>query len=119
MKQSQEDVIHQPKHFLAKYQDYLDEFVYRGIDGSVTTFAVVAGATGAGLDSEVVIILGFANLIADGFSMSVGSYLSKKTKNELYKKHKNIEYWEIEHLPKTKVFSPSNEKSDRMDNYFS
>lgn len=59
---------------------YLKEFVYGGIDGSVTTFAVVAGATGASLDSGVIIVLGFANLIADGFSMSVGNFLSEKTR---------------------------------------
>lgn len=58
---------------------YLKEFVYGGIDGSVTTFAVVAGATGARMDAGVIIILGFANLIADGFSMSVGNYLSEKS----------------------------------------
>ena len=58
---------------------YLKEFVYGGIDGSVTTFAVVAGATGANMSSGVIIVLGFANLIADGFSMSVGNYLSEKS----------------------------------------
>jgi vacuolar iron transporter family protein len=58
---------------------YLKEFVYGGIDGCVTTFAVVAGATGAGLNSGIIIVLGFANLIADGFSMSVGNYLSVKS----------------------------------------
>ncbi len=83
----------------SKWQDYLAEFVYGGIDGSVTTFAVVAGSAGAGLDSSVVIILGFANLIADGFSMSVGAYLSHKSNFQQYKKHRSIEYWEVEHIP--------------------
>lgn len=82
-----------------RFQDYLGEFVYGGIDGSVTTFAVVAGAAGAHLDSKVVIILGFANLIADGFAMSVGSYLSTKSEKENYQKHKAVEYWEVDHLP--------------------
>lgn len=67
-------------------QDYLSEFVYGGIDGSITTFAVVSGATGAGLSTSIVIILGFANLIADGFSMGVGSYLSAKSKIEMERK---------------------------------
>jgi vacuolar iron transporter family protein len=58
---------------------YLKEFVYGGIDGCVTTFAVVAGATGANLHSGIIIVLGFANLIADGFSMSVGNFLSVKS----------------------------------------
>jgi len=82
-----------------RFQEYLGEFVYGGIDGSVTTFAVVAGSAGAGLSSEVVIILGFANLIADGFAMSVGSYLSTKSEKENYEKHKAVEYWEVDHLP--------------------
>ncbi len=65
------------------FEDYLREFVYGGIDGAVTTFAVVAGATGARFDTTVILVLGFANLIADGFSMGVGSYLSTKSEQEL------------------------------------
>ena len=65
--------------FLKKHEAYLSEFVYGGMDGCVTTFAVVAGSVGASLDSAVIIILGFANLIADGFAMSVGDYLSHTT----------------------------------------
>lgn len=67
-------------------EDYLGEFVYGGIDGAVTTFAVVAGATGARFDLKIILVLGFANLIADGFSMGVGSYLSKKSELELMQK---------------------------------
>lgn len=67
-------------------EDYLSEFVYGGIDGAVTTFAVVAGATGARFDTKVLLVLGFANLIADGFSMGVGSYLSTKSEQELMAK---------------------------------
>ena len=92
--------IHGSKYSLInRFQEYLGEFVYGGIDGSVTTFAVVAGAAGANLDSKVVIILGFANLLADGFAMSVGSYLSTKSEKDNYNKHKKIEYWEVDHLP--------------------
>lgn len=69
-------------------EDYLSEFVYGGIDGAVTTFAVVAGATGARFDTKVLLVLGFANLIADGFSMGVGSYLSTKSEQELMLKKK-------------------------------
>lgn len=70
-----------------KWEPYLGEFVYGGIDGCVTTFAVVAGAYGAELSSAVVIILGFANLLADGFAMSVGAYLSHKTELDTLKKN--------------------------------
>ena len=69
-------------------EDYLIEFVYGGIDGAVTTFAVVAGATGAGFTTKIILVLGFANLIADGFSMGVGSYLSTKSEQELMVKRK-------------------------------
>lgn len=67
-------------------EDYLGEFVYGGIDGAVTTFAVVAGATGARFDTKILLVLGFANLIADGFSMGIGSYLSSKSETELKQK---------------------------------
>jgi VIT1/CCC1 family predicted Fe2+/Mn2+ transporter len=91
---------HQPQSsFVRRFQDYLGEFVYGGIDGSVTTFAVVAGSVGAGLDTAVIIILGFANLIADGFAMSVGAFLSTKSEIQNYEKHKKIEYWEVDNLP--------------------
>lgn len=65
---------------------YLGDFVYGAIDGSVTTFAVVAGATGANLPPGIVLILGFANLFADGFSMATGNFLSTKAKIELQEK---------------------------------
>ena len=60
---------------------------------------MVSGSAGAGLDSSVIIILGFANLIADGFSMSVGSYLSTKSELENFEKHKKMEEWEIANMP--------------------
>lgn len=94
-----ENQTHGQDGWLDRYQQYLGEFVYGGIDGSVTTFAVVAGAVGAGLDSSVIIILGFANLFADGFSMSVGAYLSTKSELQNYQKHRRIEYWEVENIP--------------------
>ena len=86
-------------NLFSKFQDYLGQFVYGGIDGCVTTFAVVSGAVGANLDSSIIIILGFANLLADGFSMSVGAYLSAKSERDNYDKHKRTEYYEIEHYP--------------------
>lgn len=94
-----ENTIHDSNNWFNKYQEYLGEFVYGGIDGAVTTFAVVSGAVGAGLDNKVIIILGFANLLADGFAMSVGAYLSTKSVKDNYNKHKLIEYWEVDNLP--------------------
>tara|TARA_B100000780_G_C21101357_1_gene444450 strand:+ start:754 stop:1482 length:729 start_codon:yes stop_codon:yes gene_type:complete len=99
MNKHNEVAIHGETSFLNKYQDYLGEFVYGAIDGSITTFAVVAGATGANMDTSVVIILGFANLIADGFSMSVGNFLSNKAEIDNYQKHMETEIWEVENIP--------------------
>lgn len=94
-----ESKLHASGHAAMGVSEYLSEFVYGGIDGSVTTFAVVAGSVGAGLDNRVIIILGLANLLADGFAMSVGGYLSAKSNIDNYKKHRDIEYWEVDHLP--------------------
>ncbi|WP_296619418.1 VIT1/CCC1 transporter family protein [Marivirga sp.] len=96
-----EEFIHQESSFLGKHQNYLSEFVYGGIDGSITTFAVVAGAVGAGLDNAIIIILGFANLFADGFSMSIGAYMSAKSEKQNFHKQKAIEYWEVDNMPET------------------
>ena len=82
---------------LKKLEPYLSEFVYGGMDGCVTTFAVVAGAVGANMDSSVIIILGFANLVADGFAMSVGAFLSHKTERDnLIKRLRNTDPSPIE-----------------------
>ncbi len=62
---------------------YIGQFVYGGIDGIVTTFAVVSASVGAGLGSGVVIVLGLANLLADGLSMGISAYLSKKSESDL------------------------------------
>lgn len=81
------------------FQKYLREIVYGGIDGSITTFAVVSGAVGAGMDTSVIIILGFANLFADGLSMSVGAYLSSKSEKKLFEKYRSSEIQQINDNP--------------------
>lgn len=68
---------------IKKIENNLREFVYGGMDGAVTTFAVVTGAAGANLSTQVILILGFANVFADGFSMAVGSFLSEKSEQDL------------------------------------
>lgn len=98
-----EDELHSRGKIFIFNKDYISEFVYGGIDGAITTFAVVAGATGANLEIHVVIILGFANLIADGFSMSVGNYFSKKAEQDNYEKSKAVEFWEVENLRETEI----------------
>lgn len=71
---------------------YLRDWVYGGIDGAVTTFAVVAGVMGAELSPGIVLVLGVANLVADGFSMAASNYLGTRTE------HDELRYWEaVEH----------------------
>jgi vacuolar iron transporter family protein len=72
---------------------YLPEFIYGAIDGTITTFAIVAGAMGASLSASIILILGFANLFADGFSMAISNYLSTKSEKDLYKKHNHIHHF--------------------------
>ena len=63
---------------------YVRDFVYGGIDGAITTFAIVAGVMGAQLSHKVILALGLANLFADGFSMAASNYAGvKATKDEL------------------------------------
>lgn len=83
--------------------EYLGDFVFGAIDGSITTFAVVSGVAGASLSSSIVLILGFANLFADGFSMAIGNYLSSKSDIEFVKKEREREEWEVEHFPNGEI----------------
>jgi VIT1/CCC1 family predicted Fe2+/Mn2+ transporter len=78
---------------------YLGDLVYGGLDGVVTTFAIVSGVVGASLGPDVILILGLANLLADGFSMASGAYLSTKSGQEVYRREEERERWEVEHYP--------------------
>jgi VIT1/CCC1 family predicted Fe2+/Mn2+ transporter len=78
---------------------YLHDFIYGGIDGAVTTFAVVAGAAGADLSETVVIILGGANLIADGFSMAVSNFLGSRAARQERERDRREEERQIREVP--------------------
>jgi VIT1/CCC1 family predicted Fe2+/Mn2+ transporter len=67
---------HEPRTTRGLLQHYLGDLVYGANDGIITTFAVVSGVTGAALSSRIILILGFANLLADGFSMGASNYLA-------------------------------------------
>ena len=79
--------------------DYLSDFVLGAVDGTVTTFAVVAGVAGASLPNYVALILGGANLLADGFSMAVGNYLGTQADRQLLDKIRRIEERHIDEVP--------------------
>jgi VIT1/CCC1 family predicted Fe2+/Mn2+ transporter len=78
---------------------YLGDAVLGAIDGCVTTFAVVSGAAGGGFSSLVVIVLGIANLIADGFSMAVGNYQSTRIRGESLERARRREARHIAEIP--------------------
>jgi VIT1/CCC1 family predicted Fe2+/Mn2+ transporter len=78
---------------------YLRDFIYGAIDGAVTTFAVVAGVAGAGLSNGVVIILGVANLVADGFSMAVSNFLASRAEQQLREKARRVEETHVARFP--------------------
>lgn len=62
--------------------ELLKDIIYAANDGVITTFAVAAGVWGGGLSALTVLILGFANLFADGFSMAISNYLGTKSEQE-------------------------------------
>jgi vacuolar iron transporter family protein len=78
---------------------YLRDFVYGAIDGAVTTFAVVSGVAGADLSAGIVLILGAANLVGDGFSMAAGNYLGTRAERQQRDHARRIEEREIELYP--------------------
>lgn len=79
--------------------NYLRDWIYGGIDGSVTTFAVVTGVVGAELAPAVIVIMGFANLLADGFSMAASNFLGTRSEHDDMRRLAAIEHRHIEVAP--------------------
>ena len=79
--------------------NYLRDWIYGGIDGAVTTFAIVAGVVGADLSPVIVLILGFANLLADGFAMAASNYSGTKAERDDYSRILGIENKHIALVP--------------------
>lgn len=96
--------LHTPEAIRQRLADgpsasYLRDFVYGAIDGAVTTFAVVAGVQGAGLDPSIVLILGAANLLGDGFSMAASNFLGARVHRQEYDRARKTEADEIKRHP--------------------
>jgi len=91
--------MHITEHHHTGVGRYIKDMVYGANDGIITTFAVVTGATGAGFDMRVVIILGIANLLADGLSMGASNYLGESSENSLYRREQRREYDEVHKMP--------------------
>ena len=79
--------------------NYLRDCIYGGVDGAVTTFAVVAGVVGAELAPAIVLIMGFANLAADGFSMAASNFLGTRAEREDFERLETVERRHIEVVP--------------------
>src|SRR5690242_14589894 len=83
---------------------YIKSIVYGGLDGIVTTFSMVASSNGAAIPTALLFIIGFANLIADALSMSVGDFLSTKAE---------VEYQQTREHEKMKDFDKTLEENKK------
>lgn len=107
MSHNREEILaaeHHPEAIRARLsrpakQNVVSDAILGGIDGCVTTFAVVSGVVGAGLSPSVALVLGFANLIADGFSMAISNYESIKADREFIQSIRDTEREHIEKIP--------------------
>ncbi|MCM2322820.1 MAG: VIT1/CCC1 transporter family protein [Oligoflexia bacterium] len=105
MKEIDQNHSHSPESIAARLSvparpSYLRDFVYGGVDGSITTFAIVSGVWGAQLPTRSVIILGLANLLADGFSMATSNYLGTRAEQENVARFRLVEEGHIARDPK-------------------
>jgi VIT1/CCC1 family predicted Fe2+/Mn2+ transporter len=101
---------------------YLRDWVYGGIDGAVTTFAIVAGVVGADLPARIILILGAANLLADGFSMAAANYSSTRTEIDEYQHIRQMEERHVIHAPEgereeiRQIFAAKGFSGEELDN---
>ena len=82
---------------------YIRDAVLGAIDGAVTTFAVVCGVVGGSLRGSVAVLLGFANLFADGFSMAIGNFEGTKSQRDLIDRARTIEGRHIDEIPEAEA----------------
>jgi len=84
--------------------------VFGGLDGIITTFAVVAAVAGADLPQKTVLMMGIANLVSDGISMGLGDFLSEKSERSYIEEEWKRETWELEN-------DPDGEKTEMIELY--
>jgi len=83
--------------------ELLKPIIFGGLDGILTSFAIVSGSAGGQLGTGVVLILGFSNILADALSMGVGEFLSSKAESEWIITEREREAWEMENYPEGEV----------------
>ena len=117
---------HNPREIAKRLRDgprvsYLRDWVYGGIDGTVTTFAVVAGVVGADLSTRALLILGAANLLADGFSMAAANFSGTKAEIEEYEQVRRMEERHVRVAPEgereeiRQIFQAKGFKGEALD----
>jgi len=82
---------------------FLKPLIFGGLDGILTSFAIVAGAAGGKMPASVVLVLGFSNIFADALAMGVGEFLSSKAENEWILSERKRENWEMENYPEGEI----------------
>ena len=80
---------------ISDHGDFVKSLIFGGLDGIITTFAIVAAVAGSDMDTDVVILMGIANLMADGISMGLGDYLSEVAENNFVNKEREREMWYV------------------------
>lgn len=76
--------------------EYVKSIIFGGLDGIITTFAIISASAGAGFSVDVILLMGFANLIADGISMGFGDFLSSQAELEYARNERKREAWEVD-----------------------
>lgn len=76
--------------------EYIKSIVFGGLDGIITTFAIISASAGAGFGTDVILLMGFANLIADGISMGFGDFLSSQAELDYALNERKREEWEVD-----------------------
>ncbi|CAD7949888.1 unnamed protein product [Amoebophrya sp. A25] len=99
---SNEDLAHhlETMHAGLRNAQFLRSAVYGGIDGVITTFSIISSAHGANLGYGVTVALGIANVLADGFSMGFGDYISGKLEKSYVEGERGKELAEFRRKPK-------------------
>jgi len=90
---------HAKEHHVSQAGDYVKSIVFGGLDGIVTTYAVLVAAVASGEKYGAIIIITFANLLGDAIGMALGDFLSSMAEVDHAKAEHKRETWEVENVP--------------------
>lgn len=86
------------KPHIGSQRQYMRDVILGVNDGLVSTFLLIAGVVGGGLDATQVLLTGISGALAGMISMAIGEYLATKSQDEVFDAEMALEAEHLKHF---------------------